>query len=108
MKKTRELQGNSDIKMQEDNLELLTIYVEYLENSRLHEVMQTAHLFADSETQYPLLMIVHCVPINNPYLNITIAGAGQETFWKGRTFSRRKRQNRGIETTTRTQNTNII
>jgi len=38
VKRTRELQGGSNIKTIEDNLKLLTLYVEYLENSRLHKV----------------------------------------------------------------------
>lgn len=39
VKKARELQANDDIKMVEDNLKLLTHYIEYLENSRLHKVL---------------------------------------------------------------------
>ena len=38
VKRTRELQANSDVKTEVDNLKLLTIYVEYLENLRLHKV----------------------------------------------------------------------
>ena len=39
VKRTRELQANNEIKMAKDNLELLTLYVQYLENSRLHKVL---------------------------------------------------------------------